>query len=133
MVKSEMSDLLDTILSRALPDKGGYTLTTESGPDVLRFTPRIAKLDIYAPGLAQDYVGHVLIDSKGSMVIVMDISDSVSGVLLASAWQPQADTEKGFTNSATIGSNRTAFGQMMKRWSSWLVNLLDTLRKQAPG
>lgn len=132
-IKSEMSDLLDKVLTRALPDMGGYTLTTESGPDVLRFTPRIAKLDVYAPGLVQGYVGHVLIDSKGSMVLVMDISDSISGTLLASAWQPQVDNGKGFTDSANVGSNRSAFGQMMRRWSSWLINLLDTLRNQAPG
>ena len=131
-IKTEMSDLLDKTLTRKLVDKDGYTLTAESGADVLRFTPRIAKLDIYAPGLAQAFVGHVLIDSKGSMVLVMDISDSVSGVLLASAWQLQVDSEKGYTDSATSARNRTAFGQMMGRWATWLVKLLDVVREEAP-
>jgi len=94
-IKTEMSDLLDRVLTRKLSDKDGYTLTVESGTDVLRFTPRIAKLDIHAPGRAQEFVGHVLIDSKGSMVLVMDISDSVSGELLASCWQLQGGPRKG--------------------------------------
>ena len=132
LIKTEMSDLLDKVLTQKLSDKDGYTLTAESGADVLRFTPRIAKLDIYAPGQAQDFVGHVLIDSKGSMVLAMDISDSVSGELLASAWQLQVDSEKGYTDSATSARNRTAFGQMMRRWATWLVELLDVVREEVP-
>jgi len=133
LIKSEMANLLNQVLTRKLSDKEGLTLTTESGADVLRFTPRIAKLDIYAPGRAQDFVGHVLLDSQGSMVLVMDISDSASGVLLASAWRIQVDRATGFSDSVTTGTNRSAFGRMMRDWASWLLELLEVVRNKAPG
>ena len=95
---------------------------------MLRFTPRIVKLDIYQPGKAQDYVGHVLVDAEGSMVITLDIVDSLTGKLLASSWSVQVDPEKGFMWSSTSASNRTAFGQMMKRWANWQFELLEVVR-----
>jgi len=127
-IKTDMSDLLEKVLTRKLSDKDGYTLSGESGADVLRFTPRIEKLDIYAPDRARNYVGHVLTDSQGSMVLVMDISDSVSGELLASAVQKQVDQEQGYLESTSSGTNRTAFRRMMERWATWLLELFDEVR-----
>ena len=39
----------------------------------------------------------------------------------------EMDPEKGFTDSATTGSNMTAFNQMMKRWTSWFLDMLDIM------
>ena len=127
-IKTDMSDLLAKVLTLKLSDKDGYTLSSESGADVLRFTPRIEKLDIYAPDRARNYVGHVLTDSQGSMVLVMDISDSVSGELLASAVQKQVDQGTGYMESTSSGTNKTAFRQMMQRWATWLLELFDAVR-----
>jgi hypothetical protein len=127
-IKTDMSDLLEKVLTRKLSDKDGYTLSAESGADVLRFTPRIEKLDIYAPDRARNYIGHVLTDSQGSMVLVMDISDSVSGELLASAVQKQVDQESGYLESTSSGTNRRAFRQMMERWAIWFLELFDEVR-----
>jgi hypothetical protein len=125
LIRSEMSDLLERVLTRALTYDDRYELTDQPGTDVLRFSPRIEKLDVYAPGRTQGFVGHVLVDSKGSMVLVVEISDATSGELLASAWQLQTDPEKGFTETATSASNKTAFQQMMKRWANWLLVMLE--------
>ena len=127
-IKTGMSELLEKVLIRKLSDADGYTLTDESGADVLRFTPRIEKLDIYAPDRTRNYVGHVLTDAQGSMVLVMDISDSVSGKLLASAVQKQVDKGKGFLESTSSGTNKTAFRQMMGRWANWFLEQFDELR-----
>ena len=127
-IKTDMSDLLEKVLTRKLSDTEGYTLISESGADVLRFTPRIEKLDIYAPDRTRNFVGHVLTDSQGSMVLVLDISDSVSGKLLASAVQKQVDRERGYMEITSSGTNRTAFRQMMDRWATWLLELFDEVR-----
>jgi len=127
-IKTDMSDLLEKVLTRKLSDKDGYTLTAESGADVLSFTPRIEKLDIYAPDRARNYIGHVLTDSQGSMVLVLDISDSVSGKLLGSAIQGQEDQGTGYLESTSRGTNKTAFRQMMGRWATWFLELFDEVR-----
>jgi hypothetical protein len=127
-IKSDMSNMLHRVLNEKVSSADGYTLSDENGKGVLRFTPRIVKLDIYQPGKAQDYVGHVLVDAQGSMVITLDITDSFTGKLLASSWNVQVDPEKGFMWSSTSGGNRTAFGQMMKRWANWYFELFDIVR-----
>lgn len=127
-IRTDMSDMLHKVLSEKVSSTDGYTLSAENGSGVLRFTPRIVKLDIYQPAKAQDYVGHVLVDAEGSMVLTLDITDSFTGKLLASSWNVQVDNEKGFMWSSTRGSNRTAFGQMMKRWANWQFELLDVVR-----
>jgi hypothetical protein len=127
-IKNDMSDMLNRVLSEKLSGRDDYALSDQNGKGVLRFTPRIVKLDIYQPARAQDYVGHVLVDAEGSMVITLDITDSFTGKLLASSWNVQVDPEKGFTWSSTSGSNKTAFGQMMKRWAKWQFELLDLVR-----
>jgi len=127
-IRTDMSDMLHRVLSEKISKTDGYALSDENGRGVLRFVPRIVKLDIYHPGKAQDFVGHVLVDAEGSMVVTLDIIDSFTGKLLASSWNVQVDPEKGFTWSSTSGSNKTAFGQMMKRWANWQFELFDIVR-----
>ncbi len=127
-IRTDMSDMLHRVLSEKVSGLDAYALSDQNGRGVLRLTPRIVKLDIYQPAKAQDYVGHVLVDAEGSMVITLDITDSFTGKLLASSWNVQVDPEKGFMWSSTSGSNKTAFGQMMKRWANWQFELFDIVR-----
>ena len=99
---------------------------------MLRYTPRVVKLDILAPGNAQGIVGNVLVDGKGSMVVVMEISDSMNGELLASAWRLEVDPDKGYMETATEAGNKTAFKRMMGNWTDWLFAKLDHVRTEKP-
>ena len=127
-VKTDMSDLLEKVLRRNLSEMEAYTLTDESGADVLRFTPGIVNLDLYSPDFLRNFVGHELIDAQGSMVLVLDINDSVSGKLLATAVQKQLDGKSGYFESTSRGMNKTAFRRMMENWSSWLFAMLEKVR-----
>jgi hypothetical protein len=127
-VKTDMSDLLEKVLRRNLSEMEAYTLSDESGADVLRFTPGIIDLDIYTPDFLRNFVGHELTDAQGSMVLVLDINDSVSGKLLATAVQKQIYAESGYFESTSRGTNKTAFRRMMENWSSWLFALLEKVR-----
>lgn len=127
-IRTNMSDMLQGALSKRVSKVADFAISDKSGRGVLRFVPHIVKLDIYQPAKAQDFVGHVLVDAEGSMVITLDIIDSFTGKLLASSWSVQVDPGKGFMWSSTRGSNTTAFGQMMNRWASWQFELLDVVR-----
>jgi len=127
-VKTDMGDLLEKVLRRNLSKNEAYTLTEESGADVLRFTPNIINLDIYTPDFLRNYVGHELTDAQGSMVLVLDINDSVSGELLASAVQKQQDSESGYFEATSRGTNKTAFRRMMRNWGDWLFAMLEKIR-----
>ena len=132
-IRSWISDMLQGALSRKISDTDGYALSDVRGTDVLRYTPRVVKLDILAPGKTQVIVGNVLVDGKGGMVVVMDISDSASGELLASAWRLEVDPDKGYMETATEAGNKTAFKRMMGNWTDWLFAMLDHVRAEKPG
>lgn len=124
-IKASASDLLAKVLARELPDDGGYKVTNQAGPGVMRWTPRILKLDIIAPDRVQDTITESLVDSQGSMTIELEIHDSISGELLAKAWQEQSDPYKGYMERTTSATNARAFRLMMLRWTDWLFEGLE--------
>ena len=132
-IRSDMSEMLNEVLTHRISSTDDYTVTDSGGPNVLRLSPRISKLDIEAPGRLQDIVGDVLVDGKGSMVLVMEISDSESGELLASGWRLEVDPDKGFMDLATEANNKTAFKRMMREWSEWLFALLGHVKAARAG
>ena len=131
-IKTSLATLLDEILTREVFLKEDFTMTDESGEDVLRVTPRVVDLDIYAPDRIRNYIGGALADSKGRMTLELEIHDSASGELLATSWQYQEDPYDGYLDEANSASNRQAFRLMMLRWASWLHEALDEARAEQP-
>lgn len=127
-IKTDMADLLERVLISELSDREAYTLTGESGADTLRFTPNIVNLDIYTPGGLRGFVGQQLTNAQGNMVLVLEINDSVSGKLLATAVQKQHDADRSYWDSTNRGSNQTAFRRMMESWTDWLFAMLEEVK-----
>ena len=132
-IKSDMSDLFSKVFSRELLNEGNWVLTEDVGADVLRFTPRIVDLDIYAPDRVRDYIGGALADSKGRMTLELDIHDSMTGRLIATTRQRREDPYDGYMESANSASNHVAFRLMLQRWSGWLNDWLNASRTRRPG
>lgn len=130
-IKTSASDLLAKVLTRELPDDGGYEIIDEAGAGVMRWTPRIVDLDIIAPDRVSDTISESLVDSQGRMTIELEIHDSVSGKLLAKASQYQSDPYKGYMERTTSATNAVAFRLMMLRWTDWLFEQLDAVRVEA--
>ena len=124
-IKSDLASLLDEILTREIFPKENFTMTDESGENVMHVIPRIVDLDIYAPDRVRNYIGSALADSQGRMTLELEIHDSVSGELLATSWQYQEDPYKGYLEQANSASNRQAFRLMLLRWTTWLAEGLD--------
>mgnify|MGYP001826982177 FL=1 len=130
-IKTSASELLAKVLTRELPGDGGYEITDKAGAGVMRWTPRIIKLDIIAPDRVSDTISDSLVDSQGSMTIELEIHDSVSGKLLAKVSQYQSDPYKGYMERTTSATNALAFRLMMLRWTDWLFEQLDSVRVEA--
>lgn len=127
-IKSDMSGLLSKVFSRELLNEGSWVLTEDVDANVLRFTPRIVDLDIYAPDRVRDYIGGALADSKGRMTLELDIYDSMTGRLIATTRQRQEDPYDGCLESANSTSNHVAFRLMMDRWATWFFEMFDLIR-----
>lgn len=130
-IKTEVSELLDEVFRRELPKKNVFTISDTPAEDVLRITPKIVDLNIYAPDRMRDHIGYALTDSKGSMTLEIEIHDSVSGVLLAKMTDNREDPHMGYFEWTTSGTNLQAARNMFVRWASKLHKRLIAARTPA--
>jgi hypothetical protein len=123
-IKTSLSDLLDEVFKRELSVKDGFAMSNSGGTNVLRITPRIVNLDVVAPDRMRDHIGYSLADSKGSMTLELEISDSVNGSLLAHMTDNRSDPQRGYYEWTTTGTNLRAARFMFIRWAKKLRKLL---------
>jgi hypothetical protein len=127
-IKNSLADLLEQVFTRELTTRGGYVMSESDGADVIRITPRIVKLDIYAPDRVRDYIGQSLTYSSGHMTLELDIFDSQSKELLARSSEREDDLWDGhleWTNSVT---NTRDARLMLQRLATGLRERLDHAR-----
>ena len=127
-IKSNLSELLDEVFRRELTADGRFTMSDNSGENVMRITPRIVDLNINAPDRMRDHIGYSLADSKGSMTLELDIHDSVNDTLLAQMVDSREDPQHGYMEWANSGTNRRAARFMFIRWAGKLNDLLQEVR-----
>ena len=127
-IKSDLSELLDEVFRGELSTNDGFTMSEVSGENVMRITPRITNLNIYAPDRMRDHIGSSFADSKGSMTLELEIYDSVSGTLLARMVDSREDPQKGYMEWTISGTNRRAARFMFIRWADKLRDFLIEAR-----
>jgi hypothetical protein len=115
----------DKVMYDTLTGRGGYELTSESGPGVMRFLPNIVDLDVQEVGWIEGSILESLPESRGSMTVEIVIRDSVTDKLLAVAWQRQSDPRAGELEMTINVSNDQAFRLMSQNWANWLLAQLD--------
>lgn len=126
-IRSQGSAIFREIFSSALTMNGGYPVTTQPGPDVLRVSASITELDVAAsPGTGGTQRMYVV--SPSDLTLLMELRDSQSGALLVRA----IDREKGrtFGNLQVEGdmSNSAEARRALEMWAGLLRNALDTAR-----
>jgi hypothetical protein len=130
-IKSELSKLFGEVFVEELTTKGNYVMATESGDDVLRITPQIVDLDVYAPDTRTAGVQRSYTESAGRMTIKLDMYDSVTGDLIARASDRQEAPRRGYMQWTTSVTNRSEATRMLQRWAGELREFLDDARGAA--
>ena len=130
-IKSELSELFGEVFVEELTTKGNYVMATESGDDVLRITPQIVDLDVYAPDTRTAGVQRSYTESAGRMTIKLDMYDSVTGDLIARASDRQEAPRRGYMQWTTSVTNRSEATRMLQRWAGELREFLDDARGAA--
>jgi hypothetical protein len=97
-IEAAVSGRLAKAMYETLGERGGYELTSESGPGVMVFWPNIIDLDVQATGWVQGSILESLPAYRGRMTTELVIRDSVSDKLLAVAWQHQTDPRESDTD-----------------------------------
>jgi hypothetical protein len=127
-IKTDLSELFGEVFADELSGDGGYQLTTEAGDNVMRITPYIVDLDVYAPDTATPARTYQYSESAGRMTLKLEIFDSVTGDVVATFSDRQEDPRLGWMEWRTRVSNRQDAERMLKRWATRLHERLDELR-----
>ena len=127
-VEAAVSGRLAKAMYETLRERGGYELTSDSGPGVMVFMPNIIDLDVQATGWVQSGILESLPAYRGRMTTELVIRDSVSDKLLAVVWQHQTDPRESDTEWSTSFSNAHAFRLMSENFADWILGRLDELR-----
>lgn len=133
-IKSELSVMFGEVFSEELTADGGYEMATKSGDDVLRITPHIVDLDVYAPdtgssaGMQRSYT-----HTSGRMTLKLEMYDSVTGDLIARASESKESPRRSYMQWTTSVSNRADAKRMLDGWARELREFLDDARSSNPA
>ena len=132
-IKRELSEMFGEVFRDELT-AGGYVLSDETAEDVLRVTPHIVDLDVYAPdprystGMVRSYT-----EQAGRMTLKLELYDSVTGDLIAKASDRQEAPRRGYMQWTTSVSNRAEAKRMIERWARAFRTRLDEARTGESG
>lgn len=125
-IKSNLATLFDEVFVKELQDNGGFEIVEQAGPDVLRITPHIVDLDVYAPDTMSTMNSRSYTDSSGRMTLKLELRDSETGDLIATASDRRESPYRGYAQWTTSVSNKADARRMLQKWA---VGLRERLTK----
>jgi hypothetical protein len=135
-IKSELAEVFAEVVKRDL-EKGGYPLVEHPDADVLEMRAAIVNLYITAPDVSMQTSGRskVYTTNAGEMTLILQLHDSVTGQLLARAYDQRAGSESGAWTWTTSVSNTAEARRIISIWATALRKALDAAHTQAaaPG
>jgi Protein of unknown function (DUF3313) len=127
-IKRELAEVFAEVFRKEL-EKGGYPLVTQPAADVLEMQAAIVNLYITAPDVSMQVAGRskVYTSDAGHMTLIMQLHDSVTGQLLARAYDSRDSGSDmwQWTNSVT---NTAEAKQIIGVWAKALRKALDASR-----
>ena len=125
-IRVDLADLAKATFVKVL-GAGGYEVVTEAGDGVLEIIPSIVNLYINAPDAMTAGRSKTYAMDAGSMTLALQVSDSVTGTLLAVVYDHKRDSG-GRMQWATSASNRAAASRTLTGWAEQLKRELDAAR-----
>jgi len=132
-IKSGLSELFGEVFTEELTVNGGYQITEQSGDNVMRITPKIVDLDVYAPDTMRAGVSRSYTETAGRMTLKLEIYDSVTGDLIAKLSDRREAPRRGYMQWTTSVSNNAEARRMLQHWAVGLRERLDQARGAAPA
>lgn len=127
-IKTNLSELFDTVFTEELTANGGYEIVDGSADNVMRITPQIVDLDVYAPDTPTVGINRSFTREAGRMTLKLEIYDSVTGDLIATISDRRKSDWRGYMQWTTSVSNAADARRMLQRWAVALRERLDNAR-----
>ena len=126
-IKSDLADTFEEVFTEELTSSGGYVMSENAGENVMRLTPHIVDLDVYAPDTKTVNRMYSLTQTPGQMTLKLSIFDSVTGDLIATVSDKQ-EPPRTWLRWTTRVTNQAEFRRMLQRWAIDLREQLDEAR-----
>ena len=120
----------DAIFADALT-KGGYTIVTQPGPDVLRVRAGVLNIRVTAPDMPVAGRQSTFAEEAGSATLFVEARDSLSNALLGRAVDQRVVGES-MALWRTSASNRSDFRAVVKEWAAATVRGMSELKARSP-
>jgi len=127
-IRKELAGLFIDVFKKELQDNGSYSLADAPGDDVLIILPAIVDLDVISPDTPGTRNQRSLIPSVGSMMLYMELIDSVTSDKLVKAIDKKYDRTPVRTGISNVVRNKTAAREMLGEWAELLRLALDEAR-----
>jgi hypothetical protein len=127
-IKAELAGVFAEVFKKEL-EKGGYPLVAQAGEDVLEIQAAIVNLYITAPDVSMETSGRtrVYTSDAGSMTLIMQLHDSVTGQLLARAYD-RRDGGPDTWQWTTSVTNTAEAKRIIGAWATALRKAFDASR-----
>jgi Protein of unknown function (DUF3313) len=109
--------------------KGGYTIVTEAGPDVLRVKPAIINLYANAPDVPTAGRSRVYTVSAGEMTLMAELVDSATNEVIARVLDRYESRNTGTFNLSSSVSNSAEVRRAATSWAGILRKSLDKAKQ----
>jgi Protein of unknown function (DUF3313) len=126
-IRVDLADLAKSTFAKVLGE-GGYEIVTEAGDGVLEIVPSIVNLYISAPDTQTAGRARTYAMDAGSMTLALRVSDSVTGTLLAVAYDQKRGSSTGRLQWTSSVSNGAAASRILTGWAQQLKRELDAAR-----
>ena len=115
-IRSDLAELATSTFAKVL------------GDGVLDVVPNIINLYVNAPDAMTAGRSRTYTMDAGSMTLALQLSDSITGTLLAVAYDSKRDTSRGRMQWSTSVSNQAAASRVLTQWAEQLKRDLDAAR-----
>ena len=129
-MRAGLAELTQSVF-RSVLREGGFTLVEAPGEGVLAVKPDIVDLYVAAPDTGPPGRGRTYVMSAGEMRLQLQLSDSVTGTVLARASDRKRGRDTGRVEWANSTYNRAEAERALRGWAVQLRNALTEVR-QAP-
>ncbi|MBT8421820.1 MAG: DUF3313 family protein [Gammaproteobacteria bacterium] len=123
-IRGNLAERVNEIFVAELTENGGFEVVTEPGPDVLRLTPEVVDLDIYAPDLFEPNSTRYFVEEAGRMTLRLDLEDAATGEPVGRIIDTRRARNYTDLRRANSVTNRVETDAMLRRWASLLRDAL---------
>ena len=128
-MKAKLAEEFTEVFSKVLTE-GGYTVTDETGENVMLVRPAIINLDATAPDTRSATSTRTYVQSAGEMTLYIELFDSVTGDKFAKALDRRVDgSSMNYYTWANPSSNAAAARRILRGWAEILRGALDEAHK----